>query len=347
MHKQVIDIGLSKGDIEKYLKEIGYWDTPEKRERHAYILSPGAYVLHPSQHKELQEIARAVYSAVQELERKLIRHHKDKSISNENARFLKIARKASQGLLKPGEDTDDRVPPIIKIDLVQSCEGGYKIVEVDSYNPRALGTMALVEGILSLTERKPAYSLVKNLSAILNASGKKAEWKIIISERERYYETSFSVLSNALSSYGVRTSLVREKDIAQDDRLLSFCDGVSHVFIIPDSINRYPKMRQYLLTAYQSRKLNVFYPPKSYLGSKAYLPFLEAEKSMAGFIPPTFLVARANNKKSPNNFKNNGMVLKPTSSSGGKGVIFADSNPDLFASIIKKNINTNVPQWII
>jgi len=346
--QQTVNIGFSRSDLENYLIELGYWDTPEKKERHAYVLSPSAYILSASQNKELQNIARLTYQAVQNLEDYLSILAHQKHLLRHEYSFLRMARSASHGLYKPGEDKDTRIPPLVKIDLVQQQGGEYQVVEIDTYNPRALGTILLTERTLSLVGRKPPYSLAKGLASLLRSAGINSTWVLPVSQHEGYYETSYSMIASTLASYGISLPLMREKDAAQDLSILDTKNS-RQFFIIPQSLNRYPTVRDTLVRRYQSGNSNLFYPPKAYLGSKSFLPFLASQEGMKKYIPATVLLNEDSDSDVLSCFTLNGKkaCLKATTSSGAKGVLFSDLDQESFTSTLEENKDARTPLWIL
>lgn len=154
MRAHVLDLGLNASDIEAHFEASGYWDTPDKRVRHACVRSPSAYVL--DEESVLDDSARVLYRAVTQLEIKLASLARKSHRTHAQSAFLRTGTSAAHGLLLPGEDLLDSVPPFFKVDLVRDCAGTWKAVEVDVYNLRPFGTIALVD---SLAAKAPASSL--------------------------------------------------------------------------------------------------------------------------------------------------------------------------------------------
>src|SRR3989344_3319559 len=99
MRTHMLDLGFSSQDVEEHLIVTGYWNTESKRERHACVLTPCAYILH--EESQLTDAARALHAAVMQLETTLAglsqRHH----LAHAESRFLRMAKSASHGLLRP------------------------------------------------------------------------------------------------------------------------------------------------------------------------------------------------------------------------------------------------------
>lgn len=88
-----LDLGFTVQEITSYLQEIGYWDTPEKLQRHAFVLSPCAYKLREEQ--SLLAAGKAIYAAVSNLEADLQRLAQQKRLTHAEAAFLRMAKNAS------------------------------------------------------------------------------------------------------------------------------------------------------------------------------------------------------------------------------------------------------------
>ncbi len=348
--EQIIDTGISFSELKRFLIDIHYWDTPEKRIRHSYILSPGAYRLTAPPHRELQEIAKAAYGAVANLEKHFSELAHQRVLSHEEARFLHVGKSAAHGLFNPGKDPEEKIPSLLKLDLVEKTDGTYAIVEVDTYNPRALGMIALLDETLSLSGRVPAYPIAESIARAVQNEGVGDDWTILVSEKERYYETVYAILARSMSFRGISVHLLREHDVGEDLELLHDGEKVRPILIISESLDRYPRVHEYLLARYPSGELGALYPPKAYLGSKGFLPFLAKQEGMNRFIPATALLVGKYEacvfSKSPTVTE---MVAKAVYSSGAKGVVFSDIDAERFSAILAEAAEHHIkaPHWIV
>lgn len=337
--EQTIDLGISREHLESYLEATGYWGDAERRRRNMYVLSPSAYVISPDQKAQLDRLATATFNAVRTLSKHLSHLAGERSLSNKDAVFLALAGSGLRGLLGPKEIMGN-MPPCLKVDLVQDERGVYQIAEVDAYNPRGFGYMALLDESMpnSFTRSGPGIRAVTDMMIEVGGEG---EWVIIVSEHERFYKPAFDVFRRALARYGVYARLVDESDIGT----ALYGTDVQNVFVIPESLNQNVDGRAYLLDRYQKGQVRLFYPPAAYLGSKAFLPYLAAQTCMAEFIPPCSLVSR---KHDPllvcNGYPS---VLKGVMSSGMKQVIFSDADPELFAAKFAEARSLKRPSWIL
>ena len=338
---QTADLGLRRDQLEEYLVRIGYWKYEEFRKRHAYVLSPSAYVMSVTQQDALARLGKAAYAGISKLSGELSRLARERSLTNNEAQFLKLAGKSTRGLLAPHE-LDGDAPPLLKIDLIQDVDGNYRVAEVDSYNARGFGYFALLDGTIP-----EGFSRVGEGIRVLaqcmqdRQRSPDAEWFIIISDFERFYETVFGILASTLARHGVHVRLVREQEAAT---VLSKSE-YPHVLIIPESMHAYPAVREQIVARYCDGDIRTLYPPAAYLGSKAFLPFLAAQAGMREFIPPCALVSKKFDPMA--GFNGAPLVLKGVMSSGMKRIVFSDLEPDRFSASYGAARGTKNPVWIL
>lgn len=344
---QTADLGLSQEYLEKYLRECGYWANSERREQLSFNLSPSAYIASAKQENDLERLAKAAYLAVSALNFSLCKTGAEKYLSKEAARFLQLGNKASRGLLQP-RDGETRIPPMIKVDLVQDAEGGYHIAEIDTYNPRGFGFAAMLEESLRSDLKVRRFPGMEQLCRILRTTGVSGDipWFVLVSEFERFYRAPFEVFSRSLGRRGIHfpTISVRELPDILEGYDAAFRLGV---FAIPDTLyTEDPSIRETLLAKYKDGSIKAVYPPVAYLGSKAFLPFLRAYAGMSEFIPETALLGRHfTHELDASNSKN--QVLKATVSSGMKGVYFSDLDGEDYTKTLQGALHNNNPAWIL
>lgn len=353
--ENIVDTGVENNDLVQYFEQSGYWNTPERKMRHSCVLSPCAYVIRRGQSDQLNHMARSVYAAVQGLEDLLRELARKRAVSNGEARFLKLARGASHGLPKPGEHAANDIPPIVKVDMVEDAQGIYRVVEIDAYNPRALGTMALLDGIWSpyiSISSKRTLDVAKGLRDIMSrmgAAGGEQQWDFLLPEHERYYQAAYEVLRTRVEGAGTQTRLVWESEAAANPRSIVDAGSIPHLFLIPERMDRYPEVRSRLCADYRRGEVKLIYPPKPYLGCKAFLPWLARQPGMNEIIPATAVLQ--GNSHGQLDFSSlptsEVMVLKPANSSGAKHIIFSDADPTQFSAICKAEIGRRTPEWIV
>jgi len=340
-----LDLGGDRDSLDSYLVRCGYWNTPEKRRRHAYTLSPSAYVLTSREHGDLLRIAIRTHAAIRSLASHLCVFAQNAvHLSNEDAAFLKLASVATRGLLRPHEGAD--VPPVMKLDLVRDARGSFKLVEADVYNPRGFGYAALLAESVPHRYRDRPFQGIPVLSEMLKDRST-ASWHVLVSEYERYYETAFRILADSLSSLNVSTRIIREESLAHGDNPLAVADGgIANLFAIPESLFRRPLARDALLARYREGSLRTLYPPVAYLGSKAFLPFLRSCEGMEDIIPRSALVGK---RFSPRALIADGrpLVLKAAVSSGMKDVFFSDLDESGFRVALEAGSTSKTAGFVL
>lgn len=346
-----VDLGLARRDLESYLAHCGYWGDEEARRRYGYVLSPSALVLSKTQQQDLERLAVSTHAAVRTLNNRLCDIGAQVSPStHEDALLLRLGNVAMRGLLKPSAGVR-AVPPVIKVDLVMDPDGRFHIAEVDTYNPRGLGFVTLLEESIHFELKRNAanrafkrYPGTGGVAQVMRDLAPGKQWFLLVSEFERFYQASFAVFANALLRYGVAAKLLREQDIANG--LTSVPEG-AQLLAIPDTLNVYPAVRENLLSRYQAGELQTLFPPVAYVGSKAFLPYLRACEGMEEFIPASALVGKKCRSQEQLVDVTKPLVLKATVSSGMKGVYFSDLDPEKYASILASARTLRNPSWIL
>ena len=346
MGQQFVDLGLSAQQLTDYLThECRLWDTEEKRTRYGYVLSPCAYIVSKQQQQELQRLARDTYRATQDIAIQLHTLGNQTSRNNDEDQLVSIATRSSKGLLRPGEAHSIDIPPIMKIDLVQTLDDSYKIVEIDAYNPRGLGFITLLENSIRdyNTKRYPGIATCAKRMKTINT-----HWTHIYSDFERYYAPVFDIWIQEMKKHGVyiddrcteaKPELLTRTDL-QFDRTTSASRNIS---IIPESLFNNKDFREHLLTLYRSKSARFFYHPTAYLGSKALLPYIREKQGMKNWIPETSLLFKKSKVICDSNKE---YVLKAGMSSGMKGVYFSDTDSEFEPKLAEVSRNKR-PSWIV
>ena len=334
MNKQFIDLGFNHKELEEKLVSIGLWNTPEKRKRHGYVLSPCGYLVSRRQQEELDSLAKSTYKALQVLEEVLCKIGRNTPRTQEEREIYSIANRSKCGLAVPGEFAPS-IPPILKVDLVQTPEGHFKIAEVDAYNPRGLAFMALLDA--TLPEGAPSYPGIFRLAQMLGTDS----ITYLFSEKERYYEPVFKIWANLMKEAGIEMKIIRESELASGQELPG-----DRLFVIPDSLNYNIRLREDIIQRIRDGEIQVFFPPKAYLGSKGFMPFLRELPDMHRFIPNTQLVSKKHRDELHLN-PGKEYVLKRLVSSGLKGVLFSDLDPAEFSAELERQKKAKRASWIL
>ncbi|MGB4076804.1 MAG: hypothetical protein WBK28_03825 [Minisyncoccia bacterium] len=336
-HSPFVDLGITRTDLESYLATCGYWSDETRRTRYAYELSPSAYVLSSLQRTLLERLAHTTYKAVEMLAIRLATIGLKKSPStHEEGRLMNLARGGARHLLRP-YDGISAIPPVIKVDLMQGADGGFYIAEVDVYNPRGLGFIALLEGSVPPMYYSKRLPGMDGLAKLLLQN---PQFSILISEFERFYEPSYQIFADMMNAhYGASIRVVRELRFDADEHN-------ERLLIIPDTLDKAPALRELLMERYHAGTLKTLFPPTAYLGSKAFLPWLAAEPGMDEFMPTTTLVGKGCKDPFTRIPREKPTVLKAAVSSGLKHVFFSDLDRD-FAPALQRASDQKNPSWIL
>lgn len=351
---QIADLGVSRAYLEKHLRECGYWANPERRERYAYVLSPCVYVASSRQEADLERLAVRTYAAVQKLNEELCALARKNHLTKDEARFLQLGNAASRSLLRP-QDQVTRIPPVIKVDIVQDIFGRYQVAEVDAYNPRGFGYAAMLEQSLDSRMKLRRFPGIEELARIFEATqGEDSIWPwfVVVSEYERFYRAPYEILSRALKRQGMHFPTLSAREAFGILRAPTE-EGVMQMragfLSIPDTLfAEEPQVRERFLSLYREGYLKSLYPPVAYLGSKAFLPFLRAQEGVAEFIPPTSLVGKLYGEEEIRESTSRAeLVLKATVSSGMKGVYFSDIDRTEFETALVQARQQRNSSWIL
>lgn len=340
---QVQNIGIKRHALEYELDENGYWGNSEREKRYAYVLSPSAYVMTAAQAERLDRLAHATYGAVKNLSERLTDLATRRTTTNEEAQFVSMARNASRGLMTPDE-TGGAVPPVIKVDLMQDAEGCYRIAEVDSYNPRGLCYLALLERTVPKGMPRIGSGMVEFASMLKSVGDPEKPWRILVSDFERFYAPAFDILaSSVFYKNGMNVRALDESGIKALVSALP-ADEALQVLMIPESIQDIA-LRDCLLGLYRQDRLRTLYAPTAYLGSKAFLPYLRSQPGMDEFIPRSSFVSKKHDPLAGVN--GTPVVLKGCMSSGLKQVVFSARNQERFLSEYAAARKTKRPVWVL
>lgn len=346
LNKQFSSLEISKNQITSYLESVGYWGDDYLKKRNEFVLSPCAYKINPDQYENLNKLGRTIYYSLKDIAKKVYTFSKSAPKNRDEQELMGIVSRCDRKLLSPNETMDDSIPPILKVDIVQDCEGAYRVVEVDAYNPRGLGYNALLDGMANLGGQDvKTFGTIKVLAQMLREFSPSGKVSYFISDYERYYEPSFLILKKTLAEYGVNLILIKEnKYDAEEIKNASRDESGGFVFMIPESFQNIV-LRDNLLKAYKDETLKFFFPPKAYLGSKMLLPYLAGYHEINGFIPKTTLLSK---KHDAGNFLGSGdWLIKAGQSSGAKGIFFSDLNSTEFNKCVEQEKNKKRPSWIL
>ncbi len=311
----------SAESLDAYLVQTGYWSTEQRRERNKCVLSPCGFFLSGDDREKLDAMARDTHAALQQVSSDIYTAAQSKTQSRESQKLLSIVRRCSRGLCDAKSAEMDRIPDVIKVDLVRDIRGQFRIVEVDAYNPRGLGFNVLLDNMVKKCVSEggsvKTFDTISHVACLLRGwMGRLKAIAFIQSDHERYYNPSFDLFYQALQSHGFFYEIIRESEFRVETarQILSRIDH--NVFMIPESIENV-EMRDFLM---QQGAGNCFMPPKAFLGSKLLLPYLRSMRDMKKHIPETYHVSRYDNIPALDDCE---FILKKGLSSGMRGVYFS------------------------
>lgn len=239
--------------------------------------------------------------------------------------------------LQPGA-----VPQTLKVDLLMTPEGNFKVGEIDAYNERSLGyceLCAMMRAVVAPCGNTLPGIANRLAEVVVKASGT-AELLLIYAEKERFYLPEFKILGRALARHGINLTIGCELDfrVVGSNLLLNGAQVDPRLVVYYPFLHRNLALESWLKTATLGGTIKFLIPPTPFLGSKSVLAILrndvrdaqteailttfipeEALKTIRTFLPPTFMVREGDPLPSEGRF-----ILKRAVSSGAKGIFFPD-----------------------
>lgn len=335
-------------NLQAELTKLGLWNAtgPDGRLRYRYNLVPGEFRLTTDMNAQLSEIAvmttgalRASASLSYDLgwAHMAAQRPDGGPLTPKEAAFLKMLRAACGGYEFPYEYA--KLPPIVKVDL--AWDGySFKVVEIDSYNPRGLAYALLLR--YAHVEAGEQDALRDALLYTLHEHAPAGGYVWLYSERERYYAPVMAAASSILGKFGVTMRVVGESEVR------SVCPNSGYgllsddekLIIVPDRMHQNITVRNDLVSFVEAHPERVLVPYAPQLGAKSLMAFLtngngdpeiadwQAEHLdsaivplIEAYLPKTAILGRQFTKQSLPEFVERGeAVLKAVNSSGAKGV---------------------------
>lgn len=346
------------GAIEKMLdgelERLGIW-AGEERARQAYVLSPSAYRITPARRAALDAVACAVsgtYKGLPILDG-LLRSRTN--LKNEERSILSYFDDAHQGVPR-ARPVEYMLPPIIKVDLVETSDG-YRIAEIDGYNPRGLPYPMLLRHLYSTAVDPSARFLEGTVAPTVDMQshlpGERLDF--LIADKERFYRPAIAFYVEQLRGAEVDACLRIESET-------SLADLGTALMIFP-KMDRNTALRSELQAAYLEGKVDFHFPPRPYLGSKLMLSLIsnfgrderveallgscicsDALYALRALVPDTLAISKRN-RRVGEEFVRAGALLKSANGSGMKGVHFSDEAD--FTAKLEQAYGFNRPQFVL
>lgn len=255
------------------------------------------------------------------------------------------------------------VPQTLKVDLLMTPEGTFKVGEIDAYNERSLGYCELCAMMRTVIAPcgNSLPGIANRLSEVIVKTSGKTELLLIYAEKERFYLPEFEILGRALARHGINLTIGCELDfqVERSNLLLNGVQVDPRLVVYYPFIHRNSSLEAWLKAATLDGTVKFLIPPTPFLGSKSVLAMLrndirdaqieailttfipeEALKTIRSFLPPTFMVREGDPLPSEGRF-----ILKRAVSSGAKGIFFpGDSDYGAALATARKGNSTYILQ---
>ena len=341
--------GLARA-LEDYLTQVGYWQG-SRRETHDFVLSPDLCLLSLREQEQLDEISRGVRTYLGALEEALKRLSDTSPNDPAWGMFRKFAHAGARNVFAEAQQRwDVSAPwggvytPGVKLDLVRERRG-FKIVEIDGWNPRGMTfsplideladvvrRMAAAEGCLDESLEAPGYGgVIPAMTALLRSRGQSRLF-ILVSAKESFYRPVYELFARALRVHGVEVTLFDEGRTSAQQLLARLReDPTAALYAVPEMPRS--NMDRVLLQGIDDPKRVVF-PPKPLWSSKGVLALLtcppdwardvfaqigysdEDRLQLAQHVPRTWFPSASDRLP----------LIKAVHSSGSHGVTFPDAS---------------------
>lgn len=348
------------------LESSGIWSSEEfKFKRYRLRLSPDLFPLTESAYQELARINRLMYQKGGFLEGMINVYEasSDPKLTGFPLWGL-LYRVLRQGVPKSEKgillNKDKITPAVIRIDLAESSDSSFKIMEVEGDKTHAFGYSTIADIIRGQELLLPGIiSRFAELTEVFETNGPVL---LVVGQQERFYEPELTAFCNlATQETGTKFVMVPERMLKIDEnglypekdnprsRLL-----INLPILTPGGPSGTKVNQKRILKEYQAGRIVCLIPPKRFLGNKALLGIvsncdgnpelerivrefvsLDALAQLREVIPDTAIIWTKNQEFWRNEFtKNpNDWVIKKTVSSGMKGVGLP-SDPDRQLSML-------------
>ncbi|MEK7607895.1 MAG: hypothetical protein AAB484_03185 [Patescibacteria group bacterium] len=328
--------------LKSVIDESGIWQG-ERKNTHAFLLSPNVYQISREQHCELQKLGYALYDCLRAFS------HMASIVYNPSHNYgyggaWHIVRKVFatgvplmyhelQGL-RVGD-----IPRLLKLDFMVDINGKFRIAEIDGHNKHGIGYSTLSARLRSAVH--PSSIVLPGVVNMLAQEVKRQgfdEIKIFYADRERFYLPEFEIVRDELKRYGIRCKLFSETEASETDL-------ESGLFLDLPFLYVRKSLYDVIVPAYKTGIVKFVIPPKPFFGAKGVLALLRNDSGdshieailraftdsrtldlVRSYIPETLLVGKKveSSEAVMKRVKQKRYVLKESISSGMKGTVFSD-----------------------
>lgn len=328
--------------IEAVINRSGIWHD-RQRETHAFRWSPEAFVLAENQHRTLPVLGQSIIDSLTGLGRAYA-IASDKHLSRGTGWNL-LHDLAGAGIpryiraLQPLRP--DRIPFIVKVDMVEGADGQLRIIEIDAGNRRAMGYASLFAAI-----RKVVAPEAKALPGIAPLMAKEVRrlghdrLVFLYSHHERFYLPEFQIFRQAMADVGIPLILGSELEMTTTPNGIMVGDDevTDPLFVNIPLLTENKILERELHRRYQTGDLQTLMPIKPFLGAKNMLAVIrndlkheqleailrslintESLEVLRACLPVSVPIFRHSDAPVEHNY-----LIKESVSSGAKGVTFPD-----------------------
>jgi hypothetical protein len=342
-----VDTDIDAATLEQLVVDSGLW-AGGRRETHGFLLSPDVYRLTDSQHRELVELGPALESALVAFGRMAAFAADPRNYHSRTwGKLKRIFRTGIPDLYREIQLLGpDRIPRVLKVDLMETADGTYQIAEIDGHNKHGLGYSTLGARLRQMVAPgEPALAgAARMIADELSAAGE-SELLLLYGDQERFYLPEFRVFAAEMAGLGIDVVVASELDCSVASGQVLIGNRVApRRWVDFPYLNQYAELGPQTAELYQNGEIEFLIPPKPFLGSKALLAILrndEQDDELEGIlreyipenhlhilrrmIPETYVLRRKPNPiDSAALLAERSFILKESVSSGMKGTVFED-----------------------
>ncbi|MDP3999822.1 MAG: hypothetical protein Q8Q11_00075 [bacterium] len=240
----------------------------------------------------------------------------------------------------------ERLPRILKVDLMETADGSYRIAEVDGHNKHGLGYSTLAATLRRLVAPDaPVLPGAARVIAEQLAEDGRAELLLLYGDQERFYLPELEVLRSELAKHGVEARIASELECSvRNGTVLVDGHPGPRLWMDLPYLHQNAELGPRIAELYRDGGIDLLIPPKPFLGSKALLAVLrndeqnpELEEILREYIPERHLLGIRRSipetyvlRRKPRPVdgvalcRERPFVLKESISSGMKGTVFGD-----------------------
>jgi len=346
--------------LTKVITDSGLWKDDRKK-THSFVLSPSVFQISVAAKKELEQLGHAINDCLFGLSHIAVIAY-DKVLNYRGAWML-VRQVLSTGVPKIYQELQGmnikHLPKMLKVDLMVSEDGRFRIAEIDGHNKHGLGYSTLCKQFCQAVSPEVTVfpGVVATLAKEVRTRGYD-EVKLFYADQERFYVPEFEVVAQEFARHNINCQVVSEMSATSE-----FLE--KGLFLDLPFLYQRPGLYQTIVPAYKEGKVQFVIPPKPFFGAKGVLALLrndtndkhleallhsfikkESLELVRNYIPQTFLVGKHATRSAQvmELVASKPYVLKESISSGMKGVFF--SNEKDFMEALKRAEKSSM-NWVL